>query len=118
MKSFSNISQERTSENTTVNYKTKQYKTAQDKTVHVLTQADGTTLKGGESMKQKHATPKKYRQNKEVKQHFHPRWLARAIVHDRLNRAGATGVNKVAPGAIQSQFAQHWRDNAEMIAAK
>ena len=69
-------------------------------------------------MKQKNAKPKKYRQNKEATQHFHPRWLARSIVHDRLKRAGATGVNKVAPGATQSQFAQHWRDNAELIAAE
>lgn len=66
-------------------------------------------------MKQKNAKPKKYRQNNDVKQHFHPRKLARAIVHDRLNMEGATGVNKVTPGTTQSSFAKNWRDYAEMI---
>ena len=69
-------------------------------------------------MKQKIAKQKKYQQNKEATQHFHPRWLARAIVHDRLYRAGASGVNKVVPGATQSRFAQHWRDEAELVAGK
>ena len=50
--------------------------------------------------------------------HFHPRRLARGIIHSRLERAGATGVNKVAPGAKQSKFAQYWRDEAEMVFGK
>ena len=66
-------------------------------------------------MKTKKSKPKKYQQNHEVKQHFHPRGLARAIVHDRLAREGATGVNKVTPGTTKSSFAKNWRDYAEMI---
>lgn len=49
---------------------------------------------------------------------FHPRRLARGIIHSRLERAGATGVNKVAPGAKQSKFAKYWRDEAEMVFGK
>lgn len=48
----------------------------------------------------------------------HPRSLARGIIHDRLYRAGASGVNKVHPGTTQSNFAKHWRDEAEAIFAK
>ena len=50
--------------------------------------------------------------------HFHPRRLARGIIHSRLERAGATGVNKVVPGTKQSKFAQYWRDEAEMVFGK
>lgn len=49
---------------------------------------------------------------------FHPRRLARGIIHSRLARAKASGVNKVAPGTTQSKFAQHWRDEAEMVFGK
>lgn len=60
--------------------------------------------------------PRKYRQNTDVKQHFHPRWLARAVVHNQMAHNDIFGMNKVRPGATQSAFAQHWRDEAEMIA--
>lgn len=48
----------------------------------------------------------------------HPRAFARGIIHDRLYRAGASGVNKVLPGTMQSNFAKHWRDEAEAMFAK
>lgn len=54
----------------------------------------------------------------QVSTHFHPRRLARGIIHSRLESAGATGVNKVAPGAKQSKFAKYWRDEAEMVFGK
>ena len=66
-------------------------------------------------MKQKIAKPRKFRQN-QVDRHYHPRWLARKIVHSQMEAAGATGVNSVAPGVTQSMFAQRWRDEAESFA--
>ena len=54
----------------------------------------------------------------QVSTHFHPRRLARGIIHSRLESAGATGVNKIAPGAKQSKFAKYWRDEAEMVFGK
>lgn len=44
---------------------------------------------------------------------FHPRGLARAIVHNQLKTAGGTGVNKPVYG--MSNFAKHWRDEAAVI---
>lgn len=69
-------------------------------------------------MRKKIAKPKKYRQNRDVTKHYHPRWLARAVVHNRLEKMGASGVNQKAPGTTQSMFAQHWRDEADVISAK
>lgn len=68
--------------------------------------------------REKIAKPKKFRQNREVKQHFHPRHLARSVVHNRLERAEVTGANKVIPGATQSAFARNWRNEADLIASK
>ena len=67
-------------------------------------------------MKEKIAKPKKFQQNTEVKQHYHPRSLARGIVHAAWASAGATGMNKVKPGATQSPFATHWRNEIDMVA--
>lgn len=50
--------------------------------------------------------------------HFHPRRLARGIIHSRFERAGATGVNQVVPGTDQSNFARRWRDEAAMVFGK
>lgn len=48
---------------------------------------------------------------------FHPRGLARAVVHSQLKTSGATGVNK--PGmSVNSNFAKHWRDEAAAIFGK
>ena len=60
---------------------------------------------------------KKNRPDK-VSTHFHPRRLARGIIHSRLERAGASGVNRVVPGTQKSQFAQRWRNEAEMVFGK
>lgn len=49
---------------------------------------------------------------------FHPRWLARSIVHSMWARAGATGMNKVKPGTTQSPFAVHWRDEIDTFTSK
>ena len=48
---------------------------------------------------------------------FHPRGLARKIVHTTLERGGATGLNKVVQGSTQSPFATRWRDHAEDLFA-
>jgi hypothetical protein len=69
-------------------------------------------------MKEKTAKPKKFRQNTAVANHFHPRGLARAIVHSQLAIAGASGVNKVKPGTTQSPFAAHWREEADEFAKR
>lgn len=69
-------------------------------------------------MKEKTAKPKKFQQNTEVKTHFHPRSLARAIVHNQAALMGATGVNKVQPGTTQSPFARNWRGEADEFAKK
>ena len=66
--------------------------------------------------KQKIPKPKKYQQNHEVKQHFHPRSLARSIVHSRMANSDMFGVNKVRPGTTQSYFSRLWRKDAAMFA--
>ena len=53
----------------------------------------------------------------EAAQHFHPRRLARGIVHKMAERAEVSGINKVQPGATQSPFARNWRLEAERFAA-
>lgn len=67
-------------------------------------------------MREKISKPKKFRQNTEEKRHFHPRILARGIVHRQMERQEMTGVNKVKPGATQSPFALNWRNYAEAFA--
>lgn len=67
-------------------------------------------------MKQKTSKPKKFRQNTEVKQHFHPRSLARAIVHNMMANDEMSGVNKVRPGTARSAFSKNWRNIADRIA--
>lgn len=68
-------------------------------------------------MKQKQAKPKKFGQNMEVTEHYHPRELARKIVQNTMRREGATGLNKTDPGrgVTQSQFATSWRDRADYL---
>ena len=66
--------------------------------------------------REKIAKPKKFQQNNGVKQHFHPRGLARGIVHRRMENAEMYGVNKVRPGADKSPFAKAWRKDAGMFA--
>lgn len=58
---------------------------------------------------------KKNRPNK-VANHFHPRGLVRAVVHNMMARDDMAGVNKVHPGATQSAFAKNWRNIAERVA--
>ena len=67
-------------------------------------------------MREKIANPKKFKQNTEVKQHFHPRFLARAVVHNMMARDDLAGVNKVHPGETQSAFGKNWRGIADRIA--
>lgn len=69
---------------------------------------------------EKIAKPKKYQQNREVTEHYHPRGLARKIVQSTLKREGATGLNKIDPsrGITQSQFATSWRDRADILFGK
>lgn len=71
-------------------------------------------------MKQKTPKPKKFRQNHEVTEHYHPRGLARKIVHSTMEREGATGVNKTDPanGITKSMFATSWRDRADYLFGK
>lgn len=53
---------------------------------------------------------------REAKQHFHPRALARAIVHNRAAFSDMSGINKVIPGTTQSAFAKNWRREADTFA--
>ena len=69
-------------------------------------------------MREKIAKPKKFQQNTEVKNHFHPRGLARAVVHNMMARDDMSGVNKTTPGTTQSAFAKNWRRIAERISAE
>ena len=55
---------------------------------------------------------------REATEHYHPRGLARKIVHSTLERDGATGLNKVVPGSTQSPFATRWRDHADYLFGK
>lgn len=57
---------------------------------------------------------------REAETAFHPRGLAREIVHNTLEREGATGLNKVdhARGITQSPFATRWRDTADYLFGK
>lgn len=68
--------------------------------------------------REKFSKPKKFQQNTEVTTHFHPRRLARGIIHSRLKAADIYGVNQVKPGTIQSPFARNWREEADIFAAK
>jgi len=62
--------------------------------------------------------PKKYQQNREAKQHLHPRSLARSVVHNRMAQQDMYGVNKVHSGESQSTFGKLWREEAVAIAAE
>ena len=53
------------------------------------------------------------KQQREAREHFHPRSLARSVAHSRMTFAGFEQVNKVHPGTTQSTFAQKWREVAE-----
>ena len=58
------------------------------------------------------------KQQAEATTHFHPRKLARGIVHSRIASADVYGANQKQPGATQSAFARNWRVEAEIFAAK
>lgn len=53
---------------------------------------------------------------REARGQFHPRSLARAVVHNMMANDDMYGVNKVKPGATQSAFSKNWRNIAERIA--
>lgn len=55
---------------------------------------------------------------REARSHFHPRSLARGIVHARVVKKEIFGVNKVHPGQTQSTFAKLWREEAEQFASE
>ena len=54
---------------------------------------------------------------REARGKFHPRGLARAVVHNMMKNDDMSGVNKVTPGTTQSPFAKNWRNIAERIAS-
>ena len=58
------------------------------------------------------------KQQVEATTHFHPRKLARGIVHSRLKSADVYGANQVQPGATQSAFARNWRHEADVFSAR
>jgi hypothetical protein len=66
--------------------------------------------------KQKIPKPKKFRQNHEVTEHFHPRGLARTIARNQLMSEGYTRLNRVPKnmngGEARSTFAKVWREAA------
>lgn len=53
---------------------------------------------------------------REAREHFHPRALARSIAHSRAAHSEISGINKVTPGTTQSAFAQTWRRDADLFA--
>ena len=57
------------------------------------------------------------RQQREARGCFHPRGLARAVVHRMMELDDMYGVNKVRPGTVQSAFSKNWRNIAERISA-
>ena len=65
--------------------------------------------------REKIAKPKKFKQVHQ-NEHYHPRSLARKIVHNKLAFSEMYGMNKVKPGATQSMFATHWRNEADVFA--
>jgi len=52
---------------------------------------------------------------REAREHFHPRSLARSVAHRRMQFAEFEQLNKVHPGATQSTFATKWRDVASKM---
>lgn len=46
---------------------------------------------------------------REAREHFHPRSLARSVAHSRMAFAEFEQVNKVHPGTGKSTFSQKWR---------
>ena len=48
---------------------------------------------------------------------FHPRGLARAVVHSMMAHEDMSRVNKVPQGGTQSAFAKNWRNVAGRIAS-
>ena len=69
-------------------------------------------------MKATHKNRKETRKHQsEAVQHFHPRKLARGIVHKMAERSDVFGVNQKHPGTTQSPFARNWRNEAERFAA-
>ena len=57
------------------------------------------------------------KQQREAQGQFHPRGLARAVVHHMMEREEFGGINKVRPGAEKSAFAKNWRNIAGRISA-
>ena len=55
---------------------------------------------------------------REAREHFHPRSLARSVAHSRMAFAEFEKVNKVHPGTAQSTFSQKWREVADQMAAE
>lgn len=56
------------------------------------------------------------KQQREARGQFHPRGLARAVVHRMMEREEIGGINKIHPGATRSPFSRNWRNVAERIA--
>ena len=56
------------------------------------------------------------RQQREERGCFHPRELARTVVHHMMEREEIGGINKVRPGATQSAFSKNWWNVAGRIA--
>ena len=53
---------------------------------------------------------------REARGQFHPRGLARSVVHNMMAHDDMFGVNKVKPGSDRSAFSKNWRNIAERIA--
>ena len=58
------------------------------------------------------------KQQREAREKFHPRGLARSVAHSRMAFAEFEQVNKVHPGTAQSTFSQKWREVADQMAAE
>lgn len=56
------------------------------------------------------------RNRMEAKGQFHPRSLARSVVHSRMVYTDFEQINKVHPGTNKSTFAMKWREVAGQMA--
>ena len=52
---------------------------------------------------------------REAREHFHPRSLARSVAHSMMSFAGMEQVNTVHPGTTESTFSKKWREIAETM---
>ncbi len=56
------------------------------------------------------------KQQREAREKFHPRGLARSVARKQMEQNGMEQLNKVHAGTKRSTFSAKWRDIVELIA--